>query len=198
MTLHPSRQENPWSQNVSESSVRVSSSSSSLVLEIPRKTEDEGRRTRTSPRQPHIFQTRSQRDELRESLEFSWIPAKTGTRVSRPSELLQAMRSLMLAHCGSASEYIRTPARKHFAIRHGSPWGRRWRGWCAGLPGEICRSHPQDSAQKVQPLSEAQPPRGNPSHRVKPSCSGRRWNSTLGLTRFDGHPERAGRGFMFS
>jgi len=48
-------------QNVSENSVRVVSSSSSLVvvLEMPRKTEDEGRRARTSTRQPHIFQTRS-------------------------------------------------------------------------------------------------------------------------------------------
>jgi hypothetical protein len=49
-------------ENVSENSVRALSSSSSLVLvlEIPRKTEDEGRRARTSTRPPHIFQTRSE------------------------------------------------------------------------------------------------------------------------------------------
>jgi hypothetical protein len=55
-------------QNVSENSVCASSSSWSLVLvlvlEIPRKIEDEGRRARTSTRHPHIFQTRSQEAKL--------------------------------------------------------------------------------------------------------------------------------------
>jgi hypothetical protein len=71
-------------EKVSENSVCVSSSSSSLVLVlgIPRKTEDEGRRTRTSTRPPHIFQTRSNREEAGLARKFH-TPHETATGCRR-------------------------------------------------------------------------------------------------------------------
>jgi hypothetical protein len=76
-------------QNVSENSVRVScwSSSSSLVLEPPRKTEDEGRRTRTSTKRPHIFQTRSQTPGPLEGTAGTSADSRAPGRVSRLDSL---------------------------------------------------------------------------------------------------------------
>jgi hypothetical protein len=77
------------SQNVSENSVRVSSSSSSLVLEIPRQTEDEGR---GRARGNHTF--------FRHALRLGW------TCADRPFEV----QSVRAGPTGNAIEKHRFPA----------------------------------------------------------------------------------------